>query len=547
MPPSNRRTASARSASVSGSLSSMATASAKGSPTGPASDASAASESLSVGLRVQPSVQPFGAAVVTSCDFACCNPVASAWGAEGRRFESCRPDCKQRDRQSLRSSPAYSFAVPYRSLRLISSSPMGCPMSAWPNLLASLSQWENENVDALVRERIAEDPNLDYKQSPWERNDKGKREFLKDVTAMANASGGLLVVGVKENGNGVPVERVHVEDAQAELERMGQIVNACIKHRIPGLDFTVVGEQPVAILIHVPQSLSAPHAYEFNGRLYFHKRHGRENLPMSIDEIHASVIESVRHEAQVEEFVVRRVDDIVTEFGAYAKPFIVVTATPIPLRSGSLDVLDESTKSTLRAAGFHQVVPPSSFDPFTLIDGEHVIHADRIRPFIYGVQFREREGYRRIGRLFRSGHLECGRSLEEFRPQWQEHPDSSDTSGKVRVVRREALADTVAASAYVARDILKTIGQVTAVAFSLVLTSFENCTVEDARPADFWKERSLKLAPPDIQLVFTASELDSDWRGPARQICDQLWQCFHRDRCEVAHGPRYSAVCDAPE
>ena len=61
-----------------------------------------------------------------------------------------------------------------------------------------IAQIDAGEIKALVNNRVPEDQHLDYKQVPWEGTDAG-RELLHDVTAMANAEGGYLVVGLGTN------------------------------------------------------------------------------------------------------------------------------------------------------------------------------------------------------------------------------------------------------------------------------------------------------------------------------------------------------------
>ena len=54
------------------------------------------------------------------------------------------------------------------------------------------------DVRQLVDAGVEEDLRLDYKSELYDRNDRGNKEFLLDVCMFANASGGLLLIGVPE-------------------------------------------------------------------------------------------------------------------------------------------------------------------------------------------------------------------------------------------------------------------------------------------------------------------------------------------------------------
>lgn len=56
------------------------------------------------------------------------------------------------------------------------------------------------DLQALVDNEVAEDKLTEYKQELPGGGDSQRKEFLYDVTAFANASGGDLIFGVKEQG-----------------------------------------------------------------------------------------------------------------------------------------------------------------------------------------------------------------------------------------------------------------------------------------------------------------------------------------------------------
>jgi hypothetical protein len=63
-------------------------------------------------------------------------------------------------------------------------------------------------IDRLVAERAAEDESLDFKRSRYEDNAKGLYEVAKDVAALANAGGGLIILGGRGSSDPVPATSV---------------------------------------------------------------------------------------------------------------------------------------------------------------------------------------------------------------------------------------------------------------------------------------------------------------------------------------------------
>jgi len=87
------------------------------------------------------------------------------------------------------------------------------------------------DIQRLVNNKITENVHLDYKEKLSFRasgkvDDTVKAEFVKDISAFANAGGGLLIYGVSEN-NHLPdsVKGVEIDDEDALRRRIIEIVN----------------------------------------------------------------------------------------------------------------------------------------------------------------------------------------------------------------------------------------------------------------------------------------------------------------------------------
>lgn len=62
-----------------------------------------------------------------------------------------------------------------------------------------VSEWIEKDIDDLHHGEIEESLTLEYKRSDALSKDKEhRRELFKDVSAMANASGGIIIYGMKE-------------------------------------------------------------------------------------------------------------------------------------------------------------------------------------------------------------------------------------------------------------------------------------------------------------------------------------------------------------
>ncbi|GII96343.1 hypothetical protein Ssi02_65740 [Sinosporangium siamense] len=140
------------------------------------------------------------------------------------------------------------------------------------------------DVIALIgREEAAEAADLDYKERVHAKNEEQKVEFCKDVVAMANDRGGILVIGVKEDGQrAVPEEVTKVDVGDSEQRRLHDVLLNLSPHPLQ-VDILAV-EDPDdpghgVLLVVVERSGLAPHAL-LDTRDKTHHRDGWLRFPI---------------------------------------------------------------------------------------------------------------------------------------------------------------------------------------------------------------------------------------------------------------------------
>ncbi len=120
-------------------------------------------------------------------------------------------------------------------------------------------------LQKLCNLRIPEDVDLDFKSEDGytSKGNEGYDELAKDVTGLANARGGLIIIGITEDAQGC-AESLH--SAPVSDKKIGQFTNALRARIIPWLpDFfiknveTAPGSGEGYMLIAVPASPMAPH------------------------------------------------------------------------------------------------------------------------------------------------------------------------------------------------------------------------------------------------------------------------------------------------
>lgn len=158
-----------------------------------------------------------------------------------------------------------------------------------------------EDIERLVTEGVAESNTLDYKQELPNDSAQSKLDFLFDVAAFANASGGDLIFGIKEKREvGRPTavpegfERLKPRGTWDQSKRaLESLIRTGIE---PTLSvkinhFEGLPQGPI-LVVRIPASWAAPHMVTRYGKdtlkPQFHKRHNGGNHPMDIDEVRAA-------------------------------------------------------------------------------------------------------------------------------------------------------------------------------------------------------------------------------------------------------------------
>lgn len=160
---------------------------------------------------------------------------------------------------------------------------------------AELSDLTPAHLQALCDLRMPEDVDLDFKSEDayTTSGPEGLDELAKDVTALANARGGLIIIGIVEDSQGCAesLSEVAVSD-----KKVGQMYNGLRSRVVPYLPDiwindleTATGSGKGYVLIAVPGSAIAPHAVRMTSRpqYAFARRVGRTTAWLEEAEIAA--------------------------------------------------------------------------------------------------------------------------------------------------------------------------------------------------------------------------------------------------------------------
>lgn len=142
----------------------------------------------------------------------------------------------------------------------------------------------------MIADAVEESLSLDYKRADSlnKTDDKKKAEIVRDVTAMANSSGGTLIYGIAEfsekSQRHLPERLDPISRTEISKEWLDQIIQS-IHPRVENVVIhpVTIDEKAntVCYVVEVPQSYTAHQARDH----VYYKRHNFQNLPMQDYEV----------------------------------------------------------------------------------------------------------------------------------------------------------------------------------------------------------------------------------------------------------------------
>jgi hypothetical protein len=149
--------------------------------------------------------------------------------------------------------------------------------------------WSESRLQNFITSQIEESLTLEYKSAEaLDRHETKKKEITKDVSAMANSAGGVIVYGIREYAEEtkrhLPERITPIDRNRYPREWVEQIIQA-IRPRIDGIVIHSVnlssGPSDVAYVIEIPQSSTAHQASDHR----YYKRFNFQAVPMEDYEI----------------------------------------------------------------------------------------------------------------------------------------------------------------------------------------------------------------------------------------------------------------------
>ncbi|WP_298443203.1 helix-turn-helix domain-containing protein [Ferrimicrobium sp.] len=163
--------------------------------------------------------------------------------------------------------------------------------------MSEKDSWTLQRVKDLCNDGICETVNLEFKRSDAiGATDSKRKELSKDISALANSDGGIIIYGIAEHEGTHSAGNLDsgIDQAQIKPEWIEQVANSNIHPKIEGLRVIAVPiddetDGRVTYVVEVPRSSTAHMAADNK----YYKRRGSTNSPMEDYEVRDTMARDV--------------------------------------------------------------------------------------------------------------------------------------------------------------------------------------------------------------------------------------------------------------
>lgn len=247
---------------------------------------------------------------------------------------------------------------------------------------------------ALVRracqEAVAENERLEWKRdypltdtADQKQRNHEQTEMAKDIAAMANGHGGLVVYGVDENrqadvSHASGVVSVGPVD-ERQVRTIKQVASNLIYPPVVGLDVSVLsgstdGDGDVVVAVNVPASSDAPHLIrpKNSGLFGVPWRNGADTEWMVERQIETAYRARIDQRRQREADLHRLFDQTVAVYTDSSNAWLVIVASPVQPRPSRQRMKKATARYILSKAWDRTAPDPSSISPAWMLNGVDV-------------------------------------------------------------------------------------------------------------------------------------------------------------------------------
>lgn len=189
----------------------------------------------------------------------------------------------------------------------------------------------HDMVAQAVAQRVRENEDLDWKKDLPADVEKKKWEFAKDLAAMANTRGGLIIFGVREE-NEEATEPTGVPNNERDRQRLRALAWQRVRPLIDGLVIEPLsdeaGEQGL-VVVSVPASPDSPHIVGEKNEMGVPYRDGSDTRWMAEGQLERAYRDRFARRVDDRAALSALIDDLVPEIRLESGVWVAVSTRPV--------------------------------------------------------------------------------------------------------------------------------------------------------------------------------------------------------------------------
>ena len=232
-------------------------------------------------------------------------------------------------------------------------------------------------VDAAVAAGTTESDELDWKSELPPIKNLSQTDVPKDIAAMANSGGGMIVYGVEEAQEAATGRADVGEFTEGHERAFRSVAVTAISPPVFGLEIYRLGTDTRAVAVGVPASVDGPHLIYRNDYFGAPIRNDADTTWMKERQIEAMYRARFDEQRRANEDLGRLFDDAAGERDTHARAWLIAVAHPrVPLRGigrsarhQAAAVFERAGAITLTYSNRHAVHPLENIDHLSPVPG----------------------------------------------------------------------------------------------------------------------------------------------------------------------------------
>ncbi len=159
------------------------------------------------------------------------------------------------------------------------------------NIQKQLNEVTEQDLLALIAAEVREGKTIEYKERVSVSEEAQKRKFVALISSFANASGGDIIFGIKQDHTGVPRQLIALPsfNPDRDILTLRDLARAHIDPPLFGVEFREVPIQGgMALIVRIPKAWDGAHMVTYGGDNRFYTRDAGGHVLMNVPEIRSS-------------------------------------------------------------------------------------------------------------------------------------------------------------------------------------------------------------------------------------------------------------------